>query len=215
MARRRPEVQRGPDDRVHANGKGAQHVQAPFDVDDDPRRLPDPRPRGQRQAPGLSRQRRLGAEAARRARHHPVRLRDGIRQRPSRAALSLATPPPPASRGARDACAASSMRAPTRRSSSPATPPRRSTWSPRPMARRFRRGRRDRDHRSWSITPTSCRGISCASGKGAVLKWAPMSDDGEFLLDEFERLLSAKRTKWLLSRTCRTCSAPSSRSRRW
>ena len=24
--------------------------------------------------------------------------------------------------------------------------------------------------------------------KGAVLKWAPMSDDGEFLLDEFERL---------------------------
>jgi cysteine desulfurase/selenocysteine lyase len=29
---------------------------------------------------------------------------------------------------------------------------------------------------------------------GAVLKWAPISDDGEFLIDEFERLLS-KRTK--------------------
>ncbi len=28
--------------------------------------------------------------------------------------------------------------------------------------------------------------------KGAVLKWAPISDDGEFLLDEFEKLLSEK-----------------------
>jgi cysteine desulfurase/selenocysteine lyase len=30
--------------------------------------------------------------------------------------------------------------------------------------------------------------------RGAVLKWAPISDDGEFLIDEFERLLT-KRTK--------------------
>ena len=30
--------------------------------------------------------------------------------------------------------------------------------------------------------------------KGAVLKWAPIADDGEFLLDEFERLLTP-RTK--------------------
>jgi cysteine desulfurase/selenocysteine lyase len=30
--------------------------------------------------------------------------------------------------------------------------------------------------------------------QGAVLKWAPVSDEGEFLLDEFERLIS-KRTK--------------------
>ncbi len=28
--------------------------------------------------------------------------------------------------------------------------------------------------------------------KGAVIKWAPISDDGEFLLDEFEKLLSEK-----------------------
>jgi cysteine desulfurase/selenocysteine lyase len=28
--------------------------------------------------------------------------------------------------------------------------------------------------------------------KGCVLKWAPISDDGEFLLDEFERLLTPK-----------------------
>ena len=27
--------------------------------------------------------------------------------------------------------------------------------------------------------------------KGAVLKWAPISDNGEFLLDEFEQLLTA------------------------
>ena len=30
--------------------------------------------------------------------------------------------------------------------------------------------------------------------QGAVLKWAPVSDEGDFLLDEFERLIS-KRTK--------------------
>ncbi len=32
--------------------------------------------------------------------------------------------------------------------------------------------------------------------KGAVLKWAPVSDEGEFLLDEFERLISP-RTKMI------------------
>ena len=40
-----------------------------------------------RQAARLSRQRRLGAEAARRARPHPARLHGRIRQRPSRPAL--------------------------------------------------------------------------------------------------------------------------------
>ena len=48
--------------------------------------------------------------------------------------------------------------------------------------------------RSWSTTPTSCPGISTASASGAVIKWAPVDDDGNFLIDEFEKLL-APRTK--------------------
>ena len=46
--------------------------------------------------------------------------------------------------------------------------------------------------------------------QGAVLKWAPVSDEGEFLLDEFERLISPAHQDSLLSLTCPTCSAPSS-----
>ncbi len=45
--------------------------------------------------------------------------------------------------------------------------------------------------------------------KGCVLKWAPISDSGEFLIEEFERLLTPRTTiAWSPSRTCRTCSAP-------
>ena len=50
-----------------------------------------------------------------------------------------------------------------KRSSSPATPPRRSTSSPtRSRASASSRATRS-SSRSWSTTPTSCRGISCAS----------------------------------------------------
>ena len=48
--------------------------------------------------------------------------------------------------------------------------------------------------RSWSTTPTSCHGISCASAYGAVIKWAPVDEEGNFLIDEFEKLLTP-RTK--------------------
>ena len=54
---------------------------------EDPRGFPDPVAEDLRQAAGLSRQCRLGAEAARRARPHPARLHGRIRQRPSRPAL--------------------------------------------------------------------------------------------------------------------------------
>ena len=47
---------------------------------------------------------------------------------------------------------------------------------------------------SWSTIPTSCPGTSCKERQGAVLKWAPISDDGELLLDKFEALLTP-RTK--------------------
>jgi cysteine desulfurase/selenocysteine lyase len=47
---------------------------------------------------------------------------------------------------------------------------------------------------SWSTIPTSCPGTSCASGKGAVIKWAPVDDEGNFLLEEYEKLFTP-RTK--------------------
>jgi cysteine desulfurase/selenocysteine lyase len=43
--------------------------------------------------------------------------------------------------------------------------------------------------------------------QGAVIKWAPVDEDGNFLIDEFEKLL-APRTKWSPSAACRTRSAP-------
>jgi cysteine desulfurase / selenocysteine lyase len=39
-----------------------------------------------------------------------------------------------------------------------------------------------------------------------MLKWAPVTDEGEFILEEFEKLLTA-RTGWLPSPTCPTCWA--------
>ena len=49
---------------------------------------------------------------------------------------------------------------------------------------------------------------------GAVIKWAPVDDDGNFLIDEFEKLLR-RAPKWSRSRICRMRSAPSCRSRTW
>ena len=60
-------------------------------------------------------------------------------------------------------------------------------------ARRHRRGRRDRalDHGA----PLQHRAVAFhRERKGAVIKWAPVADDGTFLLDEFEKLLTP-RTK--------------------
>ncbi len=48
---------------------------------------------------------------------------------------------------------------------------------------------------------------------GAVIKWAPVDADGNFLLDEFAALLT-ERTKVVRSRRCRMRWAPSCRSRR-
>ena len=59
-----------------------------YDVARDPRGFPDPVDAGLRQAAGLSRQRRLGAKAAGRARPADAGLHVRIRQRASRPALS-------------------------------------------------------------------------------------------------------------------------------
>ena len=46
---------------------------------------------------------------------------------------------------------------------------------------------------------------------GAVIKWAPVDDEGNFLIDEFEKLLGRRAPKWSRSRRCRMRSAPSCR----
>jgi cysteine desulfurase/selenocysteine lyase len=46
--------------------------------------------------------------------------------------------------------------------------------------------------------------------RGAVIKWAPVDDDGNFPLDEFEKLITPRTRSWR-SPTCRTRSAPSCR----
>ena len=67
--------------------------------------------------------------------------------------------------GAREKVAASSMPPAAKRSSSPAARPRRSISSPRPSGASAS-GRATRScSRSWSIMPTSCRGISCANAR--------------------------------------------------
>ena len=47
---------------------------------------------------------------------------------------------------------------------------------------------------SWSTIPTSCPWHFHRERKGAVIRWAPVDDDGNFLLDEFEKLFTP-RTK--------------------
>ena len=60
-------------------------------------------------------------------------------------------------------CRSSSTPAARKRSSSPATSPRPSTWSPIPSGASASRPATRSCSRSWSTIPTSCRGISCAS----------------------------------------------------
>ena len=50
--------------------------------------------------------------------------------------------------------------------------------------------------------------------QGAVIKWAPVDDEGNFLIDEFEKLLGHRAPRWSPSRRCRMRSAPPCRSRR-
>ncbi len=125
------------------------------------------------------------------AMEHAYQLR--IRQRASRPALSVEHGDRQASRTRARPCAASSTPAAPTRSSSRATPPRRSTSSPAPSAAGIGEGDEIvlsiMEHHS-NIVPWHFH----RERNGAVLKWAPISDSGEFLLDEFEQLLTP-RTK--------------------
>ena len=109
--------------------------------------------------------------------------------------------------GAREKVRASSTPHGLRRSSSPATPPRRSISSPTPSAReRIKAGDEIvlsiMEHHS-NIVPWHF----LRERQGAVIKWAPVDDEGNFLLDEFEKLL-LRAPRWSRSPTCRTSSAP-------
>ena len=97
--------------------------------------------------------------------------------------------------GARDqGCRNSSTPAAARRSSSPATPPRRSTSWPLPGAKPTSRPATRScisimEHHS-NIVPWHF----LRERHGAVIKWAPVDDEGNFLIEEFEKLLTP-RTK--------------------
>ena len=67
--------------------------------------------------------------------------------------------------GAREKVRAFHQRPGPRKSSSPATPPRRSTWSPIRLGASASSPATRSCSRSWSTIPTSCRGISCASAR--------------------------------------------------
>ena len=156
---------------------------------DHPHRFPDPLPRGLRQAAGLSRQRRLGAEAALRARRdrHAYKMEYANVHRGLHYLSNAATA---ALRGrARDRaplpqCAerrGDHLHAQRHRGASTSSPARSAAWTI---------GKGDEivlsimEHHS-NIVPWHFH----RERKGAVLKWAPIADDGEFLLDEFEKLL--------------------------
>ncbi len=62
--------------------------------------------------------------------------------------------------------------------------------------------------RSWSTTPTSCPGISTASARGAVIKWAPVDDDGNFRPRGVREAARRRAPRSSPSPTCRTSSAP-------
>ena len=88
----------------------------------------------------------------------------------------------------------SSMPGARKRSSSPATPPRRSTSSPILSAASASRPGDEivlsiMEHHS-NIVPWHF----LRERQGAVIKWAPVDDEGHFLIDEFEKLLTP-RTK--------------------
>jgi hypothetical protein len=103
----------------------------------------------------------------------------------------------------------------TRRSSSPAMRPRRSTSSP--PARRRALMIQEGDEivsRSWSTIPTSCPGISWRERQGAVIKWAPVDDDGNFLIEEFEKLLTPRTKMVALTHMSNALGTDRSRSRR-
>ena len=181
---------------------------APYDVEAIRARVPDPVAAGLRQAAGLSRQRRLGAEAAGGDRRHG------------------AAPWRPATPTSIAACTSWRTRR-RKRSRRPA----------RPCARFLNAGSVDEIVFTKSATEAynlvaDCFGrMAIGEGdeivlsimehhsnivpwhflrerKGAVIKWAPVDDEGNFLARRIREAASRRAPRSSPSPTCRTCSAP-------
>ena len=159
-----------------------------------PRGFPDPGDAGLRQAAGLSRQRRVGAEAARRcstASSRPTR-----RNTPTciAACITSPTPRPRATRARARRCARSS----TRRGSEEIIFTRNATEAINLVAYTFARERiKPGDEIVLSIMEHHSNIVPwhfLRERQGAVIKWAPVDEEGNFLIDEFEKLLTP-RTK--------------------
>ena len=103
--------------------------------------------------------------------------------------------------------------APTARSSSPRTPPRRSTWWPRRGAGPTCARATSSCSPSWSTTPTSSRGIMLHDERGIELRWIPRRRRRP-PRPHRPRPPARRRQARRRSPPCRTCSARSPRSER-
>ena len=148
----------------------------------DPRGFSDPGGAPLRQAARLSRQRRLGAEAARRPR--PARRISTSTNTPTSIGACTISPmprPTPTRRRAR-ACAAFSTPARSRRSCSRVRRPRRSTSSPRALGLT---GIGEGDEIVLSVMEHHANIVPWhfhRERKGAVLKWVDVADDGSLFV---------------------------------
>ena len=169
-------------------------IVAPYDVEAIRARVSDPVAAGLRQAAGLSRQRRLGAEAARRHRRHGRTSWRPATPTFIAACTSWPTRRRNRSRARARPCGSFSTPVRSTRSCSPSRRPRPTTWW-RTSFGRMAIGEGDEiilsimEHHS-NIVPWHF----LRERKGAVIKWAPVDDEGNFLLDEFEKLFTP-RTK--------------------
>ena len=138
---------------------------------------------------------------------HRAGLHVAIRQRASRPALSRQRGDRSLRRRARESGGVPQRRRARKRSSSPATPPRRSTSSPiRSAASASRPGDEIvlsiMEHHS-NIVPWHF----LRERQGAVIKWAPVDDEGNFLHRRIREAARRRAPRWSRSPICRTCSA--------
>ncbi len=181
----------------------------------DPARLPDPRGARPRTPPGLARQRRDDAEAARghRSPHVLLRARElehpprrahagGARDRRLRGRARQGAPLPQ-----RAVVAGDRLRARRDRGDQP----RRAELGPA----QHRRGRRDRHHAGSSTTPTSCPGSSSAPRRARASASRPVDIDGPDHPRGVREAARARARGSSRSRRSRTRSARSRRRARW
>ena len=122
----------------------------------------------------------------------PPYYSDYQRQRPPRRARAERARDRGLRRRRASGCARSSTRRPRARSSSPATRPRGSTWSPSRSPGRGSRPATRCSSRRWSTIRTSSPGSWSARRPARRLTVAPIDDRGDLILEEFERRLTPR-----------------------